>query len=319
MGLAAGPAREGRSERNQSLSRSTGMENAIRRLGLLGCGVMGSGIAEVAARRGCYVVVWEVSGQALEGGRTRIGGSLDRAVARDKLTREEADEAADRIRYTLELPEAVSKAELVIEAVVEDHAVKTELFTELDRLCPGGSILATNTSSIPIAELAAVVQRPERVVGLHFFNPVPVMPLVEVIPAIGTSAATLERTLEVAHFLGKEAVVARDRSGFLVNLLLVPYLLDAVRHLDRGAASIEDLDRAMVLGCGHPMGPLALCDFVGLDTALRIAEVMYDEYREERYAPPPLLKRLAAMGRLGRKTGKGFYDYTGEDPVPLPI
>ncbi len=295
------------------------MENVVRRVGVLGCGLMGSGIAEVAARRGCEVVVWEVSGEALEGGRARIGGSLDRAVAREKLTRAEADEAVSRIRYTLELREAAFGVELLIEAVLEDRAVKRELFAEADRFCPREVILATNTSSIPIAELAAVVERPERVIGLHFFNPVPVMPLVEVIPAIGTSAFTLERTLEVARLLGKEAVVARDRSGFLVNLLLVPYLLDAVRHLDRGAASIEDLDRAMVLGCGHPMGPLALCDFVGIDTALRIAEVMYDEYREERYAPPPLLKRLAAMGRIGRKVGRGFYDYTGEEPVPLPI
>lgn len=295
------------------------MKTEPRRMGVLGCGLMGSGIVEVAARRGVAVVVWEVSTQALEEGRARIEASLERAVSQDKLTRKEADEAAGRIRYTLDLSRAVAEADLVVEAVVEDRSVKRELFAELDRLAADDTILASNTSSIPIADLAAEVERPGRVIGLHFFNPVPVMPLVEVVPAIGTSTATLERTLELAQSLGKEAVVARDRSGFLVNLLLVPYLLDAVRQLDRGAASIEQMDRAMVLGCGHPMGPLALCDFVGIDTALHIAEVMYDEYREERYAPPPLLKRLVAMGRLGRKVGKGFYDYTGEEAEPLPI
>ncbi|MEX2532166.1 MAG: 3-hydroxybutyryl-CoA dehydrogenase [Gemmatimonadota bacterium] len=295
------------------------MKTEPKRMGVLGCGLMGSGIVEVAARRGFEVVVREISTQALEEGRARIEASLERAVSQDKLTRREADEAAGHIRYTLDLSRAVAEADLVVEAVVEDRLVKRELFAELDRLASNDTILATNTSSIPIADLAAAVERQGRVIGLHFFNPVPVMPLVEVVPAIGTSTATLERTLELAQSLGKEAVVARDRSGFLVNLLLVPYLLDAVRQLDRGAASIEQMDRAMVLGCGHPMGPLALCDFVGIDTALRIAEVMYDEYREERYAPPPLLKRLVAMGRLGRKVGKGFYDYTGEEAEPLPI
>lgn len=290
----------------------------LRSVGVVGCGLMGSGIAEVAARAGFEVIVREPTVELLAAGRARIEGSMARAVAKEKMGAPERDAALARLRFVTDLA-GLGGCDAVIEAIVEDLAAKRDLFAALGELCRPDAILASNTSSLSITEIAAAAARPERVVGLHFFNPVPVMKLVEVVRTAATSDETLARVLELARSLGKEAIVTRDRPGFVVNLLLVPYLLDAVRQLERGVASIREIDTAMVLGCGHPMGPLALCDLVGIDTLHRIAEIMYGEYREARYAPPPLLRRLVAMGRLGRKSGRGFYDWREPEPVPLPV
>jgi 3-hydroxybutyryl-CoA dehydrogenase len=290
----------------------------IRKVGVAGCGLMGSGIAEVAAKNGFEVLVREVDAGAVEAGRRRIRKSMDRAVEKGKSTAEERDDALGRIAFTTEV-EALADRDIVIEAVVEELSAKNELFRLLDPLCGPGTLFATNTSSLTVTDMAAAVNRPDRVVGLHFFNPVPVMKLVEVVRTIATSEESFQRAFDFARALGKEPIAARDNSGFVVNLLLVPYMLDCIRQLERGVASIEDIDKGMVLGCGYPMGPFTLCDFVGNDTTCRIAEIMFDEYREARYAPPPLLKRLVAMGRHGRKTGRGFYDYSGAEPVPLPL
>jgi 3-hydroxybutyryl-CoA dehydrogenase len=290
---------------------------AISRVGVVGCGLMGSGIAEVAARAGFDVLVREVDDAALAAGRKRIEGSLAKAVEKEKMTAAERDAALGHLRYTTAIAD-LSGRDLVIEAIVEEMAAKRELFEALHALCPEHTIFASNTSSLPITDMS-VGTRPGRFVGLHFFNPVPVMKLVEVVRTIATADDTLATALDFGRRLGKEPIVARDNCGFVVNLLLVPYMLDAIRHLESGVASIADIDKAMVLGCGHPMGPFTLCDFVGLDTTYRIAEIMYDEYREERYAPPPLLRRIVALGRFGRKSGKGFYDWSGKEPVPLPL
>ena len=287
-------------------------------MGVVGCGLMGSGIAEVAAKSGFDVLVREVDQGAVEGGRKRITKSLDRAVEKGKASAEDRDATLGRIQFTTEV-EALSDRDIVIEAIIEELAAKNELFRTLDPLCPEPTLFATNTSSLTVTDMAAAVNRPDRVVGLHFFNPVPVMKLVEVVRTIATSDEAFDRAFRFAGALGKEPIAAKDNSGFVVNLLLVPYMLDCIRHLERGVASIEDIDKGMMLGCGYPMGPFTLCDFVGNDTTLRIAEIMFDEYREERYAPPPLLKRLVAMGRYGRKTGKGFYDYSGSVPTPLAL
>ena len=290
----------------------------IEKVGVVGAGLMGSGIAEVSARAGFDVLVREVDEAAAAKGRGRIEKSMNRAVDKEKMTAGERDEALGRIAFTTEV-DALADRDLVIEAIVEDLAAKNELFTRLDDLCGDAAIFASNTSSLTITDMAAATRRPDRVVGLHFFNPVPVMKLVEVVRTIATSPETFDAAFEFARALGKEPIAAKDNSGFVVNLLLVPYMLDAIRQLECGVASIEDIDKGMQLGCGYPMGPFTLCDFVGNDTTLRIAEIMFDEYREERYAPPPLLKRLVAMGRYGRKSGAGFYDWSGEAPVPLPI
>jgi 3-hydroxybutyryl-CoA dehydrogenase len=291
---------------------------AIQKVGVVGCGLMGSGIAEVAARSGFDVLVREVDDATLARGRKRIEGSLAKAVEKEKISAADRDAALARTSFTTDL-EQLADRDLVIEAIVEEVAAKRELFGELHRLCPERTIFASNTSSLPITDMSAGT-RPERFVGLHFFNPVPVMKLVEIVRSIVTSDATLQEALAFGRRLGKEPIVAPDRCGFVVNLLLVPYMLDAIRQLERGLATIPDIDKAMVLGCGHPMGPFTLCDFVGLDTTHRIAEIMYEEYREERYAPPPLLKRIVALGRFGKKSGAGFYDWSKADaPVPLEL
>ena len=279
---------------------------------------MGSGIAEVAAKANFDVVVREVTNELIEAGRIRIQKSLDRAVETEKLTAADRDSVWSHIRFSTELSDLADR-DLVIEAIVEEIGAKNELFSALDILCRSETIFASNTSSLPITDMAAATQRPDRVVGLHFFNPVPVMGLVEVVRTIATSDEVFDSVFSFSEALGKKPIAAKDRSGFVVNLLLVPYLLDAIRQLERGVASVEDIDRAMTLGLGYPMGPLALCDFVGIDTVYRISEIMFDEYREGRYAPPPLLKRIVSMGRFGRKTGKGFYDWSGDRPVPLPL
>ena len=290
----------------------------IERVGVVGCGLMGSGIAEVAAKANFDVVVREVSEDLIEAGRDRIRKSLDRAVEREKLTVADRDAAWSHLRFSTELSELADR-HLVIEAIVEEIGTKNELFSALDDLCGPEAIFASNTSSLTITDMAAATKRPDRVVGLHFFNPVPVMELVEVVRTIATSDEVFSAAFAFAEALGKKPITAKDNSGFVVNLLLVPYMLDAIRQLERGVASMEDIDQAMTLGLGHPMGPFTLCDFVGIDTVYRISEIMFEEYREARYAPPPLLKRVVSMGRFGRKTGKGFYDWSGEQPTPLPL
>ena len=290
----------------------------IERVGVVGCGLMGSGIAEVAAKANFDVVVREVREDLIEAGRDRIRKSLDRAVEREKLTGLDRDVAWSRLRFSTELSELADR-QLVIEAIVEEIGPKNELFSVLDDLCGPEAIFASNTSSLTITDMAVATKRPDRLVGLHFFNPVPVMELVEVVRTIATSEEVFSAVFAFAEALGKKPITAKDNSGFVVNLLLVPYMLDAIRQLERGVASMEDIDQAMTLGLGHPMGPFTLCDFVGIDTVYRISEIMFEEYREARYAPPPLLKRVVSMGRFGRKTGKGFYDWSGEQPAPLRL
>jgi 3-hydroxybutyryl-CoA dehydrogenase len=290
----------------------------IRSVGVAGCGLMGSGIAEVAAKSAFDVVVTEVDAKALDAGRKRIVKSLDKAVEKAKLSAADRDASLARIRFETDLS-AHADRDLVIEAVVEDASVKNQLFGALDQICGPETIFASNTSSLTITDMAAATSRADRFVGLHFFNPVPVMKLVEVVRTIATSEDTFGRAFEFAKRLGKEPIAARDNSGFVVNLLLVPYMLDAIRQLERGVGSVEDIDKGMVLGCGYPMGPFTLADFVGIDTLHKISEIMFDEYREERFAPPPLLRRIVALGRFGRKTGKGFYDWSGPAPVALPL
>lgn len=290
----------------------------ISKVGVVGCGLMGSGIVEIAAKAGLDVVVREMNDDALAAGKGRIEKSLGRAVSKEKMTQEAMDEALGRIEYTTSLDD-LGPCDLVIEAIVENLEAKNELFGALDGICGPDTIFATNTSSLTVTDMAAATSRPERFVGLHFFNPVPVMKLVEVVRTIATSDEAFDASFEFARTVGKVPIAAKDNSGFVVNLLLVPYMLDAIRQLERGVATIEDIDTGMKLGCGYPMGPFTLCDFVGIDTLYRISEIMFEEYREERYAPPPLLKRIVALGRYGRKSGKGFYDWSGEAPVALPL
>jgi 3-hydroxybutyryl-CoA dehydrogenase len=287
-------------------------------VGVLGCGLMGSGIAEVAARAGFETVVREVSPELAQKGEANIRKSLGRAVEKGKLEADASDTILTRIRLTTSLDD-LRGCDIVIEAVTEDLARKAELFRALDELCGPDTIFATNTSSLTVATMAAATSRPGSFVGLHFFNPVPVMKLVEVVRTIAVADDVYQRAFEFARALGKEPVEAKDTSGFIVNRLLVPYMLDAIRCLEHGLASIEDIDRSMTLGTGHPMGPFTLCDFVGIDTLYFISEIMFEEFREPRYAPPPLLKRMVTFGWFGRKTRKGFYDYSGETPLPVNL
>ena len=290
----------------------------ISTVGVVGCGLMGSGIAEIAAKSGFDVKVREVNADFLAAGEKRIRRSMDKAVEKEKLSAEDRDAAWARLTFTTEVSD-LADCDLVVEAIVEELDAKHALFGELDNLCGENTIFASNTSSLTITDMAAATERPDRFVGLHFFNPVPVMKLVEVVRTIATSDETFDRAFAFSKAVGKVPIAAKDNSGFVVNLLLVPYMLDAIRQLERGVASVEDIDTGMALGCGYPMGPFILCDFVGIDTLYKISEIMFDEYREERYAPPPLLKRIVALGRYGRKTGKGFYDWSGDQPVALPI
>ncbi|WP_432167033.1 3-hydroxybutyryl-CoA dehydrogenase [Streptomyces sp. bgisy031] len=280
------------------------------RIGVVGCGLMGSGIAEVCARSGLDVVVVENGAQSLELGRARIAAALDRAVRRGRLTDADREDAISRLSFAADLADLADR-ELVIEAVAEDRDAKTAVFKRLDEVIPSADVvIASNTSSIPIIDLAVVTSRPAQVVGVHFFNPVPVQRLVEVVPTQLTSSLVVEQVTSFAESrLSKTVVRAPDRAGFVVNALLVPYLVSAVRMLESGVASAEDIDNGMVLGCAHPMGPLRLLDLIGLDTAQSIAESMYEEFKEPLYAPPPLLRRLVAAGAVGRKSGRGFYSY----------
>ncbi len=283
----------------------------IERVGVVGCGLMGSGIAEVCARAGLDVMVREVNEAAAEAGRARLVKSLDRGLTAGKLSEEERDAAVARLSFTTELADFVDR-QLVVEAVVEDEAMKVEIFRELDRFVHAdGAILASNTSSIPIMKLGTATRRPEQVIGIHFFNPVPVLRLVELVTSLMTSDDTLQRSGTFAtEMLHKRVIRSKDRAGFVVNALLIPYLLSAIRMMESGFASAEDIDVGMVEGCSHPMGPLRLTDLIGLDTTLAVAESLYEEFKEPLYAAPPLLSRMVDAGLLGRKTGRGFYDYS---------
>jgi len=286
---------------------------AIKQVGVVGCGLMGSGIAQVTAEAGYPVVVCEMEQRFLDKGLGLIEKNWARAVEKGKLTAEARAKAAANLRPTLAL-EDLRDCDLVIEAIIENIEEKKKLFAALDKLCPPATILASNTSSLTVIEMAMATGRPDRVCGLHFFNPVPVMKLVEVVRTVRTNEATFRAAFEFAKSVGKEPVAAKDNSGFIVNLLLVPYLLDAIRAVETGVASVEDIDKGMKLGCAHPMGPLLLLDFVGLDTTYYIANIMFEEYRETRYAPPPLLRKMVQAGFYGKKSGRGFYDYSGPEP-----
>ena len=280
----------------------------VHRVGVVGSGIMGSGIVEVAARAGCAVTFVEGTDELVASGLERIRGSLDRAVDRGKLETAERDAILARLDGGTSL-RGLADADLVIEAATEDLEAKLAIFRDLDGLTKPETVLASNTSSIPIVELALATARPDRVVGMHFFNPPPVMPLLELIPALTTSEETLAFAAAVAERFGKTVVHAKDHAGFIVNRLLIPFLCDAARLYDDGFATREDIDTAVSLGLGHPMGPLALADFIGIDTCVSIADILYEEFGDPRYAAPPVMKRMTAAGHLGRKSGRGFYEY----------
>jgi 3-hydroxybutyryl-CoA dehydrogenase len=286
------------------------MTKTITTVGVIGCGLMGSGIVEVCARENLDVLSYELNQPALDAGRARIEKSLERALNHQKVTSLEAETALNRIRFTTDL-DALADRDLVIEAIVEREQDKVELFSQLDKIVTSpDAILASNTSSIPIMKIAMATRRPEHVLGIHFFNPVPVLKLVELVPSLMTATETEQRARAFAEGrLGKTVVRSQDRAGFIVNSLLIPYILSAIRMLDSGFASAEDIDNGMVLGCAHPLGPLQLADLIGLDTIKAIAEAMYEEFKEPLYSAPPFLLRMVEAGLLGRKNGRGFYDY----------
>lgn len=285
----------------------------IRKVGVVGGGLMGSGIAQVSAAAGFPTTVREVSEALSDKSRQSIERVLAKGIERGKVTEEQRETTRKNLRFVTAVEE-LADSDLIIEAIVEDLEVKNSLWSELDRVAGAETIFASNTSSLTIVAMAAASGRPDRMLGLHFFNPVPLMKLVEVVRTITTSDETERRVLDFTRALGKEPIRAKDSSGFVVNLLLVPYMLDAINALEANVASVEDIDKGMQLGAGHPMGPFTLLDFVGLDTVYKIAEIMFAEYRERRYAPPPLLKRMVIAGMLGKKSGKGFYDYSSDPP-----
>jgi 3-hydroxybutyryl-CoA dehydrogenase len=285
---------------------------AIEKVGVVGCGLMGSGIAQVAAQAGCQVTVREVSQQLLDKGLQGIEKNLARLVEKGTLNAADRDQVRGRLRGTTNV-EDLKDSDVIIEAIIEQLPAKRELWSALDKICPKPTIFASNTSSLSITEMATFTQRPDRFVGMHFFNPVPVMKLVEVIRTIATDPKVFDEMVAFGQRLGKTVVRTSDRTGFIVNRLLVPYLLDAVRALEEGVGSVEDIDNSMKIGCGYPMGPFTLLDFVGLDTTYYISIIMFDEFKERRFASPPLLKRMVLAGWNGRKAGRGFYDYS--DPA----
>jgi 3-hydroxybutyryl-CoA dehydrogenase len=283
----------------------------IERVGVVGAGLMGSGIAEVCARAGLDVMVREVDAGAAEAGQQRVRTSLERGVSTGKLSESQRDEALGRLTFTTDLDE-FSDRQLVVEAVVEDEQAKVDIFRQLDRIVGDErAILASNTSSIPIMKLGIATSRPEQVVGIHFFNPVPVLRLVELVTSLMTSQETVDAANSFAtDVLGKKVIRSQDRAGFVVNALLVPYILSSIRMMESGFATADDIDTGMVEGCNHPMGPLHLADLIGLDTTQAVAQSLYEEFKEPLYAPPPMLSRMVEAGLLGRKTGRGFYDYS---------
>jgi 3-hydroxybutyryl-CoA dehydrogenase len=284
----------------------------VARVGVVGAGLMGSGIVEVCAKAGLQVTYVEADAARVDHGRSLVEGSLEKAVQRGKLDESSRNALLGRISGSTDF-ESLADADLVIEAVVEDLAVKLDVFRRLDEITRPEVVLASNTSSLPIANLAAATQRPDRVVGMHFFNPPPVMKLLELVRGLTTSDETVDFAREMGERLGKTTILAKDRAGFVVNMLLVPYLNGAIRMLEEGFATAEDIDTGVTLGLGHPMGPLTLLDLVGLDTAMHVGEVLYEEFHEPAYAPPPLLRRMVAAGYLGRKSGRGFFDYGSKD------
>ena len=290
----------------------------IAKVGVLGGGLMGSGIAQVCAMAGFDTVVREISDPLIQKSRSGIGKVLAKGIEKGKVTEAQRDAALGKLTFTTDLAQ-LAGCDIIIEAVVEDLELKNDMWSELNDVCPPETIFASNTSSLTIAAMAAACGRPEKMLGLHFFNPVPLMKLVEVVRTITTSDETTETAFAFVKKLGKEPVRAKDNSGFIVNLLLVPYMIDAINALESNVASVEDIDKAMQLGAGYPMGPFTLLDFVGLDTTYKIAEIMFTEYREKRYAPPPLLKRMVMAGMYGKKSGKGFYDYSQEPPRVTPL
>lgn len=281
---------------------------AITKVGVMGCGQMGGGIAQIAAQSGFQVIIGEVNDDLLGRGIGRIQGFIGKDIEKGKLATEEGDVILKRLKGTTNL-EDFADCDLVIEAIIENMDEKRKLFSALDKICKPETIFSSNTSSLPIIEMAAATKRLDRFGGTHFFNPVPLMKLVEIVRTINTSDETIEALTEFGKKMGKVTVQAKDTPGFIVNLLLVPYLLDAMRAYENGVASKEDIDEGMKLGCGHPMGPLTLSDYIGLDTMYYIANIMFDEFKETRYAPPPILRRMVMAGHFGRKSGKGFYSY----------
>jgi len=285
----------------------------IKRVGVIGGGLMGSGIAQVSAAAGFPTTVREVTEALGAKSRESIEKTLAKGIERGKVTEAQRDSTLANLRFVTKVEE-LADSDLLIEAVVEDLDVKNSLWSELDRIAQPDAIFASNTSSLTIIAMATASGRPDRMLGLHFFNPVPLMKLVEVVRTITTSEETEQRAMDFVRALGKEPIRAKDSSGFIVNLLLIPYMIDAINAVEANVASVEDMDKGMQLGAGHPMGPFTLLDFVGLDTVYKIAEIMFAEYRDRRYAPPPLLKRMVLAGMLGRKSGKGFYDYSTNPP-----
>jgi 3-hydroxybutyryl-CoA dehydrogenase len=288
----------------------------IKRVGVVGCGLMGHGIAQVCAQAGYDVVIRELSQEKLDSGLGKITKQLSRAVEKGRMEQSQADEVSGRIKTTLAY-EDLADSDLVIEAITEDLDMKLEMWKELDQIVKDEALFATNTSSLGVVNQAAVTSRPEHFIGLHFFNPAQVMPLLEVVESISTGTGALEAGFEFGSSLKKTVVHARDKTGFIVNRLLIPFLLDAIRAYEEGFGTIEQIDTAMKAGANHPMGPFELLDFVGLDTSHSVGEIMFEEYRERRFAPPPTLRKMVAAGYLGRKSGRGFYDYSGEKPVPM--
>jgi 3-hydroxybutyryl-CoA dehydrogenase len=291
---------------------------AIERVGVLGCGLMGHGIAQICAEAGWDVVVREVDQGRLDSGLGKIEKQLARTVEKGRREQDDADSVRARITGTLEYGD-LADCDLAIEAIVEDLDAKLEMWREVDGVVKKDAFFATNTSSLPVVNQAVATSRPERFLGMHFFNPAQVMPLLEVVQTVTTGDEALRTGFEVGERLGKTCVHARDKTGFIVNRLLVPYMLDAIRAQEEGVGAIDEIDVAMKAGANHPMGPLTLADFVGLDTLAAIADVMFDEYRERRFAAPPTLRKMVAAGLYGRKSGKGFYDYSGDEPVPSEL
>ncbi len=288
----------------------------MKNIGVIGCGTMGGGVAQVASEAGFDVTVMEIEEKFLTSGMKKIDKFLSKSVEKEKITAQQKDDILKRIKGTLDIND-LAQCDLIVEAAIEDLQMKRELFQKLDEICKDDTVLTTNTSSLTVIEIAEATKRQDKVVGLHFFNPVPLMPLVEVVKTIKTSEESFKTAWEFIEKIKKIPVAAKDNTGFIVNLLLIPFLLDAIRVLGEGIASVEDIDKGMKFGCGHPMGPLALLDLIGLDVIHKVATIMYNEYKEKKYAPPPLLKQMVLGGYFGVKTGRGFYEYGGEEPKPM--